>query len=160
MPSRLTPRFTGAATALLLAATLVGCSGSVVDGSGAGAPTASHHGCVDDSKGCIDQRQSSLRALQADRSRAWVRQPASVNSYATGVRLFAFKTEKTRLSCDELTIGRREAETAPGVLRSPQAQGLGPATVSRGLMFAHEVGRELDREQQRRCGPGLRRTVN
>ncbi len=142
-----------------LAVALTACSGAVVDGSAAGASSIAHHGCVDDSKGCIDQRQASLRALQADRSHAWVRQPASINAYATGVRLFAFKTEKSRLSCDELGIGRREAESAPGILRSPQAHGLGPATVSRSLMFANEVGRELDREQQRRCAPGgLRRS--
>jgi hypothetical protein len=165
MPYRLKPRSASAAAAVTLATTLTlalaACGGSVIDGSAGGAPVVSHHGCVDDSKACIDQRQASLRTLQSDRSRGWVRQPASVNSYATGVRMFAFKTEKTRLTCDELAVGRREAEGAPGVLRSSQAQGLGPATVSRSLMFAHEVGRELDREQQRRCAPGgLRRTVN
>ena len=161
MPSVLKPRSAGAAIAVTLATALAACSGSVIDGSAGGAPAASHHGCVDDSKACIDQRQASLRGLQSDRSHGWVRQPASLNSYATGVRLFAFKTEKTRLNCDELSIGRREAESAPSVLRSSQAQGLGPATVSRSLMFATEVGRELDREQQRRCAPGgLRRTVN
>jgi len=128
---------------------LAACGGSIVDGS-ADLPTA-NHGCVDDSKACIDQRQASLRTLQADKSRAWIKQPASVNSYATGVRMFAFKTEKARLSCDELSAGRREADNAPAVLRSPQANGLNPATVSRGLMFAAEVGKELDRERQRRC---------
>jgi hypothetical protein len=129
-------------------AMLAGCGGSVVDGTPA---ALTNHGCVDDSQACIAQRQASLRALQADKSRSWVKQPASINSYATGVRLFAFKTEKTRLSCDELGAGRREADGAPGLLRSPQAQGLNPATVSRGLMFATEVGRELDKEALRRC---------
>ena len=76
----------------------------------------------------------------------------------------AFESESgAGLSCKPITAPSAEldGEGAPGVLRSSQAQGLGPATVSRGLMFAHEVGRELDREQQRRCAPGgLRRTVN
>ena len=145
---------------LSAAGVLAACSGSVVDGTGgAGLPAASH-GCVDDSKHCIDQRQASLRALQSDHARSWIRQPPSINSYATGVRLFAFKTEKGRLTCDELTVGRREADNAPGVLRSPPAASLGPATISRGLMFATEVSRELGREQQRRCAPGgLRRTL-
>ena len=133
----------------VLAALLSGCSGAVVDGT-ANAPSA-HHGCVDDSKACIDQRQASLRALQADKTRGWIKQAPSVNSYATGVRMFAFKTEKARLSCDELGAGRREANGAPSLLRSPQASGLNPAIVSRGLMFADEVGKELDRERQRRC---------
>ena len=130
-----------------VAIALAGCGGSVVDGT----PQGANHGCIDDSKLCIEQRQASLKALQADKTRGWIKQPASVNSYVTGVRLFAFKTEKARLNCDELGAGRREADGAPSVLRSPQAAGINPATVSRGLMFAAEVGKELDREQQRRC---------
>lgn len=160
MPSTPTPRAIHAVALFALAACLSACSGSVIDGGSDGA-AAIHHGCVDDSKACIDQRQGALRSLQSDRTHTWVRQPATVNSYATGVRLFAFKTEKARLSCDELVIGKREADAAPGVLRSPQAHGLNPAIVSRGLMFATEVSRELDREQQRRCAAGgLRRTAN
>ena len=152
-----------AVPAVLLAAALAlaGCSGAVIDGSNdAGAPV--NHGCVDDSKHCIDQRQAALRILQADKTRGWIKQPATAATYATGVRLFAFKTEKTRLTCDELGLGRREADGAPGILRSAQARGLTPAQVSRGLMFASEVGKELDRERQRRCGGGevgLRRGV-
>jgi hypothetical protein len=149
------------ALALSAALVLAGCSGAVIDG-GAESPAVISHGCVDDSKGCIDQRQAALRVLQNDKSRAWVKQPASAGSYATGVRLFAFKTEKARLSCEELSAGRREADGAPGLLRSSQARGLTPAQVSRGLMFATEVSKELERERQRRCpvdGAGLRRGV-
>jgi hypothetical protein len=155
-----TKPFSGAATVLIVVCGLGGCSGAVIDG-GAQAPVV-NHGCVDDSKQCVDQRQAALRTLQADKSRVWVKQPATVGAYATGVRMFAFKTEKTRMTCDELGVGRREADSAPGVLRSGQAKGLTPAQVSRSLMFAHEVGKELDRERQRRCptdGVGLRRGV-
>jgi hypothetical protein len=144
-----------------VALVLGGCGGSVIDGA-AGSAATIDHGCVDDSKACIDQRQAALRALQNDKSRSWVKQPASASSYATGVRMFAFKTEKTRLTCDELGAGRREADGAPGLLRSSQARGLTPAQVSRGLMFATEVSKELERERQRRCpvdGAGLRRGV-
>ena len=132
-----------------VAALVSGCSGSVSENVGA-APLH-NHGCVDDSKACIDQRQTALRTLQSDASRSWVRQPATVNAYATGVRMFAFKTEKTRLTCDELGVGRREADNAPGILRSPQATGLSPAIVSRSIMFASEVSHDIVREQQRRC---------
>jgi hypothetical protein len=144
-----------------VALVLAGCSGAVIDGN-AGSAAMVDHGCVDDSKACIDQRQAALRALQNDKTRSWVRQPANAASYATGVRMFAFKTEKARLTCDELGAGRREADGAPGMLRSSQARGLTPAQVSRGMMFATEVGKELDRERQRRCatdGVGLRRGV-
>ncbi len=151
----------GIAISISMAVLVAGCSGAVIDGT-TGNQAAIDHGCVDDSKHCIDQRQAALRALQGDRTRGWVKQPASAASYATGVRLFAFKTEKARLTCDELGSGRREADGAPGVLRSPQARGLTPAQVSRGLMFATEVSKELSREQQRRCAGGdvgLRRGV-
>jgi hypothetical protein len=115
-------------------------------------PQASQNfGCVDDSPGCISQRQGALRQLQTDQGRTWVRQPASINSYATGVRLFAFKTEKQRLSCDELAIGRREAAAAPGVLRSPQAMTIQPQIRNRSLMLADEVSKELGRESQRKA---------
>lgn len=126
---------------------LAGCSGSVIESPSAQA----EYGCMDDSKACIDQRQMVLKSLVSDKSRGWVKHPASAAAYASGVRMFAFKTEKQRLSCDELSSGRREAEGAPRVLRSPQAQGLTPAQVSRGIMFADEVSRELTREAQRRC---------
>jgi hypothetical protein len=151
----------GAMLSCGVALVLAGCGGTVVDGA-AGSSAVIDHGCVDDSKACIEQRQAALRVLQNDKSRGWVKQPASASSYATGVRLFAFKTEKARLSCDELGAGRREADGAPGILRSSQARGLTPAQVSRGLMFATEVSKELERERQRRCptdGVGLRRGV-
>ena len=145
IPQRLACAILLSACALLFA----GCSGSVSE-STSNSPLNTH-GCVEDSKACIDQRQAALRTLQSDASRGWVRQPATVNAYATGVRMFAFKTEKTRLTCDELGIGRREADNAPGILRSPQATGLSPAVVSRSIMFASEVSHDIVREQQRRC---------
>lgn len=108
-------------------------------------------GCVDDSSHCIEQRRIALNAIMSDRSRAWVREPPTSEAYASGVRLFAFKTRKAELSCDELAIGRREAENAPAVLRGPGASHLTPAQVSRGLMLGAEVSRELAAEMKRRC---------
>jgi hypothetical protein len=123
------------------------CSGTVIENE----KQAVNHGCIDDSKQCIDQRQAALKTLLADKSRKWVKEPATTGSYATGVRLFAFKTEKPRLNCDELAAGRREADNAPGALRGPSGQGLSPAIISRGVMFAGEVSKELAREAQKRC---------
>lgn len=141
-------RRTVALLGLVAAAALIGgCSGTAIESD----VPAANYGCIDDSKHCIDQRQSALRTLLADKSRKWVREPATTGSYATGVRLFAFKTEKQRLTCDELAAGRREADGAPGALRGPNGQGLPPAVVSRGVMFAGEVSKELSREAQRRC---------
>ena len=70
-----------------------------------------------------------------------------------GGRLFAFKNKKKDLSCEELAHGRKEADAAPAALRS-NGTGLTPAQVSRGAMLAHDVGRELGNEYNRRCKKG------
>jgi hypothetical protein len=66
------------------------------------------------------------------------------------VRLFAYRSKKSELTCEELAHGRREAEAAPKSLRS--TQGLSPAQISRAMMFAAEVNKELSAEmRKRRC---------
>lgn len=121
-------------------------------GSG-GAPELAPKGlsCVDDSPGCIAERGAALSELSADRSRGWMRQPPPPTAYASGVRLFAYKQKKRELTCEELAIGRKEAEAGPGVLRGPDGRGLTSAQVARGVMLAQEVGRELGSEMKRRC---------
>lgn len=112
--------------------------------------TRSGQGCVDDSKHCVDQRQAALKSLMSDPQRRWVREPATAQAYASGVRLFAYKGRKKEMTCDELAHGKREADAAPAVLRGP-GSGLSPAQVSRGAMLASEVSRELSTEMKRRC---------
>lgn len=130
-----------------MALILAGCAG----GDGPDIVTPAGLGCVDDSVECISKRQAALRQLVADKDRKWVREPASAASYASGVRLFAYKTKKKELSCEELSVGRHEADRAPGVLRGPQGANLTPAQASRGIMLAGEVSRELGNEIARRC---------
>lgn len=108
------------------------------------------YSCIDDSVECIGRRQSLLRQLTADNSRAWMKEQPSPDAYASGVRLFAMKTKKRELTCDELDRGRREADGAPAALRSAGAR-LTPAQVSRSAIFAGEVSRELTGEMGRRC---------
>jgi hypothetical protein len=138
----------GISTTLLLfaAAALAACA--VPDGPGT---PSSGLTCVDDSADCIDRRQRTLRHLIDDKDRAWVKAHPPAEAYASGVRLFALKTKKKELTCEELGWGRNEAEKAPGVLRGPQGAKLTPAQVSRGVMLAHEVSRELAAEMKRRC---------
>jgi len=107
--------------------------------------------CVDDSQQCIEQRQAMLKGMIADRERKWVREPATPQAYASGVRLFAFKGRKKDLSCEELAIGRREADAAQAVLKGAGAASLTPAQISRSTMLAAEVSREIAREMKRRC---------
>ena len=108
--------------------------------------------CVDDSQGCISERGAALSQLSADKQRSWVRQPAPAAAYASGVRLFAYKQHKRELTCEELGIGRKEAEAGPALLRGPEGRGLTTAQIARGAMLSQEVGRELGNEIKRRCG--------
>jgi hypothetical protein len=106
--------------------------------------------CVDDSPECVEQRQIALKSMLADKSRMWVKEPATPHAHASGVRLFAFRSKKAELTCEELALGRTEAEGAPKALKG--AQGLSPAQISRASMFAAEVNRELVAEiKKRRC---------
>jgi len=125
----------------------VGCTGpNVTTGASSGLT------CVDDSSDCVAKRQRTLRYLVDDNDRSWIRAHAPAEAYASGVRLFALKSKKKELSCDELAHGKNEADRAPGVLRS--AGNLTPAQVSRGIMLASEVSRELGTEMKRRCKRG------
>jgi hypothetical protein len=150
MHSKRAPAGATAVVALaVVAGPLPGCAGSTAP---AIAPQAGLN-CVDDSFDCINKRKQTLNALIADDKRIWVKQPATPEAYASGVRLFAFKKKKKELSCDELEHGRKEAEAAPASLKSA-GNLLTPAQVSRGRMFASEVARELGQEFAKRCRKG------
>ena len=140
-------RLRGALACILPLAVLVtGCAGSdpPAELSRAG------FSCVDDSVECVTRRQSLLRQLQSDPNRAWIKEHPTPEAYASGVRLFAMKSKKHELSCDELAHGRQEADGAPAALRS-QPNRFTSAQISRGTMLAAEVGRELGNEFGRRC---------
>jgi hypothetical protein len=108
--------------------------------------------CVDDSPECVEQRQVTLKAMLEDKERSWVKEPATPQAHASGVRLFAFRSRKKELSCEELAHGRKEADSAAKSLRGPEGKGLSPAQISRGAIFAAEVSKELAAEMKaRRC---------
>jgi hypothetical protein len=134
-------------TALLLlgAAALAGCSGVNVGTNNSGLT------CVDDSPDCIERRQRTLAHLIDDKDRGWIKARPPAAAYASGVRLFALKKKKKELTCEELAWGRNEADKAPRVLRGPQGAQLTPAQISRGVMLAGEVSKELATEMKRRC---------
>lgn len=130
-----------------LALSLGGCGGGngvTVTSPGAGLR------CVDDSPGCISQRQAALKSMQADPNRSWIQQRPDAAAHASGVRLFAFKSKKKELTCAELQTGRKEADAAPAALRAP-GTGLSHSQIARGVILAGEVSRELGREYNRRC---------
>lgn len=140
--------WTGRVAALcVLALAASGCASTELSGGGPAHGTQ----CVDDSADCIGKRQSALKSMMADSSKTWIKEPADAKSYASGVRLFAYRGKRKELTCDELAAGKREADAAPGVLRGATASSLTPAQVSRGTMLAAEVSRELATEMTRRC---------
>lgn len=106
--------------------------------------------CVDDSADCIAKRKVALNSLISDPKRAWIKEPATAEAHATGVRMFAYKKKKKELTCEELAQGRKEADAAPDAMRSA-GKLLTTTQVARGAMFATEVGRELTTEYNRRC---------
>lgn len=134
---------------LALGTGLQACSGNGVTVTTPGAGLK----CVDDSPACIAERQATMKAMLADPSRTWVSQRPDAAAYASGVRLFAFKSKKKELSCAELQAGKREADAGPAILRAP-GNGLSHSQISRGVILAHEVSRELGRELERRCAKG------
>ena len=106
--------------------------------------------CIDDSPECVGRRQETLRSMLADQDHKWVKEATSAQAHASGVRLFSFRSRKKELSCEELAIGRREADSVPKTLRGSKELSL--AQISRANMFAAEVSKELGAEMRaRRC---------
>jgi hypothetical protein len=136
-----------AAVALSLGLVASACTGLLDSGD-----TKAGLSCIDDSRECVDQRQATLKSFLADKDRTWVKEPATAQAHASGVRLFAFRSKKRELSCEELAHGRREADAAAMTLRGPDGKSLSPAQVSRATLFAAEVSKELTAEMRaRRC---------
>ncbi len=144
---RPTGRILAPASIAVLATALASCAGISLETAATEPPRAD---CVDDSPPCVEQRGAALKKMLADPKRGWVREPASAHSYAAGVRLFAFRSRKRELSCEELAHGKREADAAPAALNGPHSGGLSPAQKSRGTMLAAEVSKELGAEMRRR----------
>jgi hypothetical protein len=108
--------------------------------------------CLDDSKECLERRQVTLNSYLADGNRKWITEPATPQAHASGVRLFAFRSRKKELSCEELARGRREADSVSKSLHGPEGKELSPALIARATMFASEVSKELNAEMKaRRC---------
>lgn len=137
------------ATSIVLVATAT-YSGGCAIATGPEIDTRAGLACVDDSPECINRRQTTLKSMVDDKNRAWVKEPPTPEAYASGVRLFALKTKKKELTCDELAHGKREADAARASLANAGSR-LTHAQITRGNMLATEVGRELGREMKARC---------
>jgi hypothetical protein len=135
--------------AALAAVSLVGACTSI-----SSSPETSNNpaaGCVDDSKHCIDKRMSTLKVMVADQKRSWVYQQESPASYATGVKLFAYRATKTQLTCGELSHGRQETADAAVSLKSGSVPGMNDSRLAQVRDMSAQVSKELGREFERVC---------
>ena len=117
-------------------------------------PEASNNpaaGCVDDSKHCIDKRMSTLKVMVADQKRSWVYQQESPASYATGVKLFAYRATKAQLTCGELSHGRQETADAALSLKSGSVPGMNDSRLAQVRDMSAQVSKELGREFDKVC---------
>jgi hypothetical protein len=111
----------------------------------AGTPPQDEAGCTS-----VDKCANVLRAMVAGPDRKWIARPASPTVLANGVRLFAYRALKPKLSCPELAAALTEVETAAQAFSGPIAN-LDPEQAGRARTLSVEVGDELTAENARRC---------
>ena len=108
-------------------------------------------GCVDDSKHCIEMRGHALKAMLADGKRTWVTKPESPAAYATGVKLFAYRGTRDKLTCAELAHGREETRSMPQTLKPGSVAGMNDSRLAQVRDMSGQVHKELAKEFDRAC---------
>ena len=129
------------AAALLIPITLTGCSGFTSADNDAP--------CLDDSQGCIDARSTAFNAMKSDGERKWIGKPVNARLHASGVRMFAYRAEKDKLSCAELTAGMNEMSAVRSSL-SGAVPGASKDRVVQAKMLADETHAELQKVHARK----------
>ena len=84
-----------------------------------------------------------LKRLVGDPRRDWIGQPQSVDAYAKGTRLFAYRILRKKLTCDELHRALEDTKTASALLQEARDE--------RGRRLAADVLQELDADRSKRC---------
>lgn len=123
---------------------VAGCAGMGPDM--AGGP------CLDDSKGCVEQRTAMVHGMAADKSHAWIGEPVSPATAASGVRLFAYQNVKDKLNCNELATGIKEMEDARGSLSGGPIGGQTMERHNQILALTEDVRGQLQTLSNKRCG--------
>lgn len=86
---------------------------------------------------------AQLKQLVKDPKREWVGVPQSADGYSNGVRLFAYRALRGKLTCGELQRAVEDTKAAMASLDKPAYQ--------RTHTLASEVNRELTSERSKRC---------
>ena len=80
-----------------------------------------------------------------------MRWPASATTLANGVRFFAYRALRPRLTCSELTTALHEVTIAKAAFAGP-VPGLLPDQIGRARTLSAQVEAELKTERSTRCG--------
>jgi hypothetical protein len=98
----------------------------------------------------VEQCASVLKAMIDDPRRGWMNWPASATTLANGVRLFAYRTLRPKLTCRELTTALHEVTIATAAFAGP-VPGLQPNQIQRARTLSAQVAEELKAERATRC---------
>jgi hypothetical protein len=97
--------------------------------------------------------ETMLRKMTDGSDRSWITRPETPEGLLTGVRMFALRTLRPKLTCDELGAALEQLRGVPAALRPPPA-GSSPEDITRTTRLAAEVHDELRAENEARCrGP-------
>jgi hypothetical protein len=108
-------------------------------------PPPEKQGC-----GTPAQCKSALKKLVDDPKRGWVGEQQPAATYTSGMRLFAYRAMRKKLSCRELAMALTEVRAASKSLAGNVA-GVSPDQLSRTRALSTQVEAELSKEQGGRC---------
>jgi hypothetical protein len=109
-------------------------------------PDSDLSGC-DTNKDCLAQ----LKALVSNERRDWIGQPVPAAVFATGVRLFAYRALRPKLTCKQLELALGEIDVARRTIYNP-IPGITPEQIDRVRVLNAQVEDELRTERANRCG--------
>jgi hypothetical protein len=98
----------------------------------------------------VEDCASVLKAMIEDPERGWMTRSADATTLANGVRLFAYRALRPKLSCIELTTAFHEVSIGMAAFAGPVA-GLAPHQVERARLLTAQVEVELKLERAQRC---------
>ena len=94
--------------------------------------------------------ETLLRKMTEGPDRSWIDRTDTPEALLTGVRMFAFRTLRPKLTCPELGVALEQLRGVPAALRPPPA-GSSPEDIARTTRLAAEVHDELRAENEARC---------
>jgi hypothetical protein len=96
-------------------------------------------------------RGQALKAMLADPKRSWVTKPESPAAFATGVKLFAYRGVRDKMTCAELAHGRAETVTMPQTLKPGSVPGMNDSRLAQVRDMSGQINKELSKEFDRAC---------